>query len=667
MTRNGNYAQILDKFKTSDDMNTILHLISMPWKYPYSPSIAIAGLKSYLEMRLGDDKGLKIYTYSAHLDIAVRSLDEEHVFFQTPQYDFTELPYYLILLKRFNPFSVKNPKQQHDDLIRRMSSMQSTCALSKTTAGIRKKLNLLEKNTITYIETKLIPRLEKGAINIVGLSVTFKQLYSSLFAYYYLHNKYGRRFNLLFLFGGGFVCIDKVLNNLRQCKPDAFAIIGEGELRLEKIIDVCLKARQMGDPIHAARRAISKLGDDYVYLGNGRRRRAPSPPARCSEQLSSLDILPFPDYGEYIEALHALYPDASKFRKIKKRVTLHLEGSRGCMGKCDFCGLNANWRHFRRKRPELIHDDVIALRGKYGFRRISFADNTCDSWVSSFSNIRRERMKRHQKYPRIYMWGEMRTDHDEDLWTRMALAGFQSVQLGIESMSDPLLEKMRKGTSTIANLQAWKYCLEMDIYVWANIIVYHPKTTLEDVLETERIMEYIPHFGKFTVVRFSLAEGSPIYCELSDDDRKRLLGDRNEWGMSDLQLKTYVHPYEFHLDKILSRATIEALDRFESKYSRPAKKKVYLEVRRGERKNRVIYDTRYGESYHHILEGDEVLVYDACHKGRTEEEIAELTKLNTVKVRRILDEMVKKRLMVDVRPHYLSIALRPREELIANI
>ena len=245
------------------------------------------------------------------------------------------------------------------------------------------------------------------------------------------------------------------------------------------------------------------------------------------------------------------------------------------------------------------------------------------------------------------------------------LAGFKWIQVGCEALSDPLLARMNKGTTVLDNLRAMKYCTELHVNVFSNLILYHPKTTLSDVRETQRVLSCIPHFGRIHLATYELAENSPLFVGLSGAQRRRISRD-NTFQLSPQLLSVYPTALQLPRSLCLSRETIAALKRLQSGYCEVSAERIYLSILSQNKVRITLFDNRSGTGLIHTLEGVEVSIYDACHRGLTLGQIVECAKVDEKIARRVLRELVKKKLMICVGQHYLSLALRPRRTLITN-
>lgn len=92
--------------------------------------------------------------------------------------------------------------------------------------------------------------------------------------------------------------------------------------------------------------------------------------------------------------------------------------------------------------------------------------------------------------------------------------GLSTIQVGIEALSTSLLDKMKKGNSTMDNIAMMKLCAEQGISLDGNIIVDFPTTSLEEIKETVENLAYVLPFSPLEPATFFLGYGSPIYNDI---------------------------------------------------------------------------------------------------------------------------------------------------------
>jgi len=628
-----------------------ISLISMPWATPYSPCIQLGLLKSHMDSVFGDR--IPTRCHSAHLGI--RLLSPEATARAMP---LDEHAYMLLVLG------------ERERRNRRGSTRLSptlAAALKQLTAGrpadsklTQRHLFEVSRATKAYLDIEVAPRLRVDVVNVIGFTVVYDQIYASIFAANYLRSRFPG-FKLLFLFGGHSVTIPKVAEIFHTLRVPGIFVIGEGERKLEMIA-----------------RTLAEMPDED--FANAQERIAGRVPgvvpitpmtqlferkAECfSSQFESLMEVPLPDYKEYFNTLGKASPDDAFRLRFLEQCQIPVEGSRGCFAACDFCGLNSTWAGFRAAPADRVVSQVEQLAARHPGPTIFFVDNVCDTWAGPYSDQLLERGLRYEAFM------ELRAHHPESFWTKLALAGVNNIQIGIESFSPGLLAKMGKGTRVFQNIAVQKYLNELGVSSCSNLIFWHPRSTLADVAETRRALEQLSHLDELSTVKFVLVAGSPLYYSLPLKDRQGLRPALKESIPAAVRRFAFrfghIPPKQMALDPAVDSAWQELDDWYEGLKERCRARPHRLTVTRIAPDRLRILDSRFGEPQEHFLTGADVTIYDACHSARKEEHIAAASGLTAARVRERLASLVQRKLLYDSEGFYISLAVRPRDELIRH-
>ena len=100
-------------------------------------------------------------------------------------------------------------------------------------------------------------------------------------------------------------------------------------------------------------------------------------------------------------------------------------------------------------------------------------------------------------------------------------AGVSEIQPGIESFSDRVLELMRKGVSALQNIQLLKWCAELGVRPYWNVLWGFPGEPPEDYARMAEIVPLLTHlappigFGGLRLDRFSpnFFDAVPLGCQ----------------------------------------------------------------------------------------------------------------------------------------------------------
>lgn len=634
-------------------MKTHLHLISMPWGCPSSPCIQTGVLKAFIDKSFSGAVSVKTHAPFATIPLTTGL---PGTFAKLSEYE--EYPYFLLCLRRFfeNEPKTLRTKTFNSIFAKLNASRRAKHDMTKLA------LNKLERATEAYIDETLVPQLSKNGINLVGFSLNYAQVYASLYCARYL-SEYHPNIPCLFLFGGMSASFPHVAEVLKTFGIRGLGVVGEGEKKLESLVRLSIDATKISVDSLIASMAKTIPGTyDIQHNSVDLYERHKD---FYKSQIAFLGDIPPPDFDDFFALINGTKenPLPKEYAAVREVVYLPYEGTRGCFARCDFCNLNTTWEGFRKNTPTNILNNALGLAEKYNTYRVQFLDNVCDTWAESYAD---SLIERNLTLPSFM---ELRAHHPESFWTKLALSGVTAVQVGIEMLSPDLLKKIGKGTTVLQNIRVQKWLLELGIRSNSNLITHHPKSTLHDVQETLRILKLTPHLDPYTISPFSLTFGSPLYFEFSNDDRKNLKG--MHWIRFPKSLEKHIIPnLGFMLpENWMSRDVKKAWDgltRWYKKHRDTLFDDVGMTVFRCHNNRLIITDHRYGQNKQVELKDDDAAVYDACHGGSRLELIVKQTGIPAERAQRILTRLSEQSLLLSVEGAYISLAIRPRDELIRN-
>jgi ribosomal peptide maturation radical SAM protein 1 len=249
-------------------------------------------------------------------------------------------------------------------------------------------------------------------------------------------------------------------------------------------------------------RAIASGADLTAIRGVVHRRDGRSVANPPAPPIGDLDALPIPDYDDYFAALQAS-PVAADVTPM-----LLLETSRGCWWgekhHCTFCGLNGLTMAFRSKTADRVMDEIHDLRGRYGVDSLSVVDNILD-----MRYFRTLLPRLAEETAPLGLFYEVKANLSRERVGQLALAGIHHIQPGIESLSDHVLDLMRKGTTALQNIQLLKWCREYGIRPEWNVLYGFPDETSADyngmlpLIDAIDFLDPPAAFGPVRLDRFS--------------------------------------------------------------------------------------------------------------------------------------------------------------------
>jgi anaerobic magnesium-protoporphyrin IX monomethyl ester cyclase len=267
-----------------------------------------------------------------------------------------------------------------------------------------------------------------------------------------------------------FPAAHKICALAKELLPGVITVIGGAhtyapaeELLAEQSIDFAV--REDGEAViielitalnHPSSFPLSKIGGLIYRDGDQILEPATRP------QISNLDVLPLPDRG-VIDLMRYSEPFV-------------ITGSRGCPGNCIFCV--AAIQPYRLRHINKILAEIYELYGEYQMPRMYMADNVltridqlCDFLLKHCPNIQ---------------WAcSCRVDTvSEDLLVKMCLAGCTTVEFGVESGSQTVLNQLNKNISLNDVRQRVEAAWRAGLQVICTFIVGHHCDTPETMKET---------------------------------------------------------------------------------------------------------------------------------------------------------------------------------------
>jgi ribosomal peptide maturation radical SAM protein 1 len=226
------------------------------------------------------------------------------------------------------------------------------------------------------------------------------------------------------------------------------------------------------------------------------------------QPVEDLDELPVPDFDPYFEQLRSDQAMAGI------RPALLVETARGCWwgerSQCTFCGLNGSSMGFRSKSPQRAVDEIVGLRRRHDVGTISVVDNILD-----MRYLRSVLPKLAEEPLHADLFWEVKANLTHHQVAQLRAAGVTFIQPGIESLSDHVLQLMRKGTTAARNIELLKWCAEYAVTPLWNLLYGFPGESAEDYRQTAEIIRSIWHlqpptgYGPIRLDRFSPFHADP--------------------------------------------------------------------------------------------------------------------------------------------------------------
>lgn len=290
---------------------------------------------------------------------------------------------------------------------------------------------------------------------------------------------------------GGANCQGVMGAALFRCFPQVDAVVrGDGEIVFPRLVREWLENR----PVTRGS-GLCHRDQQGEFIAEDR-----------AEDAVPMDSVPAPDYDEYFERLQK-HPMRAE---IAPHVIVPVESSRGCWwgqkSHCTFCGLNGSTMTFRSKSPDRFFTELTEIAARY--RKLSFlaVDNILD--FRYFANFLPK--LRDARYD-MHLFFEVKANLNKDQLRLMRDAGLREIQPGIETFSTPILKLMRKGTTGLQNIRLLKWCAQLGIEAWWNIIYGLPGEPSAEYDRMADVMHSLTHLKPPRLVRLNIDRFSPYH------------------------------------------------------------------------------------------------------------------------------------------------------------
>ncbi len=252
--------------------------------------------------------------------------------------------------------------------------------------------------------------------------------------------------NTPIVIGGPHVSTNKS-NVLRQCEAD-YAIKGEGEMTFSELCG--------GVPVGQI--------DGLIWRGNGSIHENPD-----RRPITDLDVLPFPAYDKFHTSNYSMNE-------------IPIVTSRGCPFFCVYCAVHCIMGYkFRPRSPENVVDEIKHWVAK-GHTHFQFTD---DNFTFDMNRAKRicDLIIHEQLKIKWNVRNGIRVDKvDKELLQKMKDSGCYFVFFGMESGSQEILKKIKKGTTVEQIRNAVSIAKEVGISVGGTFMIGHPDETYNDFL-----------------------------------------------------------------------------------------------------------------------------------------------------------------------------------------
>lgn len=281
--------------------------------------------------------------------------------------------------------------------------------------------------------------------------------------------------------------------------PIDYAVIGEGELTLLELV----KSIKSG------------IGDFSKVMGIAFYDKAQESLIKTKPRplIHDLDEMPFPDYSK-VDMKYYTTPNPYNVRGMLLSSFYVLVG-RGCPSQCTFCvsaelrKIMASGKTLRCRSAKNVVDEIEFLKKNYSIDGFYFIDDNFTLLPKLVEEICEEMIRRNLNL--TWACSSRINTLSENLLSKMKRAGCFQIDLGVESGSEAVLKRLKKGITVKQIKEVFRLCHKIGMRTFCNILINIPDETEEELNETLRLLDEIkPSVTSFNI--FIPFLGTEIYA-----------------------------------------------------------------------------------------------------------------------------------------------------------
>lgn len=462
------------------DQQASVALVCMPWGSIQKPSLAMAILKGciqeagfrpelhFLNLRFAELLGLRRYEQIS---------DNSYIH---PEWFFSQA--------LFGPRGLNELQNSWTDLPSNSVGQKLAQNLRELVENSEALCQAIADEHVPQFIDECARQINWGKYLAIGFTTTFAQSLSSLLLARRIKEMYPQT---KIVFGGANVDSEMGVEFLRGFEWLDYIVHGEAE----KSFPALLKKIAERDSVTVVP-GVSMRRDHALVAGD-----------KTAMPVTNLNESPIPDFSDYIRGL-----EHSGF-KSKIRLHLYYESSRGCWWgakhHCTFCGLNGNTMAFRKKSPDRVYSEILHLSRNYRCLSLFAADN-----ILSPDYFTQLLPRLTESDTDIDLFYEVKANMTRAQVKALHASGVREIQPGIESLSNRILQLMRKGVSAIQNIQLLKWCCEFRIQPNWNFLYGFPGESSADYQDSPHLFRLLSHLKPpDALVRVQFQRFSPYFFD----------------------------------------------------------------------------------------------------------------------------------------------------------
>ena len=225
-------------------------------------------------------------------------------------------------------------------------------------------------------------------------------------------------------------------------------------------------------------------------------------------QMENLDATPVPNYKHY---------DLDNYHHLVTGKSLWINGSRGCVRRCDFCDIGKRWKKFRFRSGESIFNEMSQQIVDHGINSFQFADALINGSLKSFTDTNQNLIKgiESKKIHRPLFGGHFivrpANQMSEEHYKVAKQAGLDYISIGVETGSDALRWRMNKKFTNDDVAYHLEMCRKYEIKNLFLMFCGHPIETLADHKKTLEMFKRFRRYAAYgTISGLEVANASII-------------------------------------------------------------------------------------------------------------------------------------------------------------
>lgn len=301
--------------------------------------------------------------------------------------------------------------------------------------------------------SELCELIDKKDYQIIGITTYFYNFYNVM----RIVSRLKRHNKNIFIFLGGYLPTLSYAMVLDRIKEADCCVLGEGEYICVELVKALLNGRNWKDVKNIAYRE-----NDIVRVSS------------CAEPISDLDELPFPK------------------RVVLNKMFIPISTSRGCYGKCNFCGVREFYEKcsinsMRFRSPENVIEEIEQIQKKINPDVFLISDETFLSaskkrtqWLEQFC-ILIKRKKLNIKFQALARANDLILN--KNLLQELKNIGLINIFIGIESFVQRQLDFYQKMTTVAQNEEAINILKKSGLKISMGLMLFDPYVTIDELLQ----------------------------------------------------------------------------------------------------------------------------------------------------------------------------------------